>query len=64
MWRLLEEIFEELGLPYFRQGSLQSEGDYPSPSFYTFWNIDERFVADYDNKPHEGICMGDIQLYE
>lgn len=63
MWKLLEEIFEELGIPYFRQGSLQSEGDYPSPSFYTFWNIDERFVADYDNRPHMKIYTWAIYSY-
>lgn len=51
MWKLVEEIFEELGLPYFRQGSLAPDAPYPSPSFYTFWCLDERFVADYDNRP-------------
>ena len=41
MWELLESIFNELGLPYFRQGSLSQDGDYPYPSFYTFWNVSE-----------------------
>ena len=51
MWRLVEEIFEELGLPYFRQGSLAPDEPYPSPSFYTFWNLDEVGAVYYDNRP-------------
>lgn len=63
MWKLLEEIFEELGLPYFRQGSLAEDAPYPSPSFYTFWNLDERFVSNYDNRPHMKIYAWAIYSY-
>lgn len=63
MWKLLEEIFEELGTPYFRQGSLAEDAPYPSPSFYTFWNVEERFTADYDNKPNMKIYVWAIYSY-
>lgn len=63
MWKLLEEIFEDLGLPYFRQGSLAEDAPYPSPSFYTFWNLREQFVTDYDNKPHMKIYAWAIYSY-
>lgn len=51
MWSVLESIFEELCLPYFRQGSLAPDEPYPSPSFYTFWNLDEAGAVYYDNRP-------------
>ena len=51
MWKLIEEIFEGLGLPYFRQGSLAPDTPYPSTSFYTFWNLDEAGAVYYDNRP-------------
>ena len=63
MWKLLEEIFEDLKLPYFRQGSLAKPEDYPSPSFYTFWNIDERYAHLYDNKPAVKIYVWGIYSY-
>ena len=44
----LFEIFEKLGLPYFRQGSL-SDDNYPN-SFFTFWNIDTPSDCFYDNE--------------
>lgn len=44
----LFELFDEIGLPYFRQGSLSDE-DY-EPSFFTFWNIDTPPDSHYDNK--------------
>lgn len=46
----LFELFEEIGLPYFRQGSLSDE-DY-QPSFFTFWNIDTPESEFYDNEAH------------
>lgn len=46
----LFELFEEIGLPYFRQGSMSDE-DY-QPSFFTFWNIDTPQDAHYDNELH------------
>lgn len=44
----LFELFEEIGLPYYRQGSL-SDKDY-KPAFFTFWNIDTPQDSHYDNK--------------
>lgn len=46
----LFELFEEIGLPYFRQGSMSDE-DY-QPSFFTFWNIDTPQDQHYDNELH------------
>lgn len=44
----LFELFEEIGLPYFRQGSMSDE-DY-QPSFFTFWNVDTSPLKHRDNK--------------
>ena len=46
----LFELFEEFGLPYYRQGSLADE-DY-NPSFFTFWNIDTPQDSHYENALH------------
>lgn len=54
----LFELFEEIGLPYFRQGSLSDE-DYP-PDFFTFWNIDTPNDSFYDN--HETRYIPYIQI--
>ena len=43
----LFDLFDEIGLPYFRQGSM-SDKDY-QPSFFTFWNIDTPSDSFYDN---------------
>ena len=44
----LFKLFGEMGLPYFRQGSLSDE-DY-QPSFFTFWNIDTPNLRHRDNR--------------
>jgi hypothetical protein len=44
----LFSLFDEIGLPYFRQGSM-SDKDY-KPSFFTYWNIDTPTDSYYDNK--------------
>lgn len=54
----LFELFEEIGLPYFRQGSLSDE-DY-KPSFFTFWNTDTVNDSFYDDKEHRYI--EDVQI--
>lgn len=41
-------LFEEIGLPYHRQGSLANQ-EYP-PSFFTFWNVDTPPTKHRDNK--------------
>ena len=43
----LFELFKQIGLPYFRQGSM-SNVEYPK-SFFTFWNIDTPFIKFRDN---------------
>ena len=43
----LFDLFEEIKLPYFRQGSL-ADKDYP-PSFFTFWNVDSPPTKHRDN---------------
>ena len=47
-WQIIESIFEELGYPYLRQGSLASANDYPE-TFYTFWNVADYPVMNYDD---------------
>jgi predicted lipase len=43
----LFDLFDEIGLPYFRQGSMSDE-EY-APSFFTFWNIDSPNLQIRDN---------------
>lgn len=54
----LFDLFEEIGLPYFRQGSLTDE-DY-QPSFFTFWNINTTNDSFYDN--HETRYIEYVQV--
>lgn len=54
----LFDLFTEIGLPYFRQGSLSDE-DY-QPSFFTFWNIDTPNDSFYDN--HETRYIEYVQV--
>ena len=46
----LFSLFEEIGYPYFRQGSM-SDADY-RPTFFTFWNLDTPAESHYDNELH------------
>lgn len=57
----LFDLFDEIGLPYFRQGSLSDE-DYP-PSFFTFWNIDTPNDSFYDNKENSFIPYIQVGFY-
>ena len=57
----LKELFKEIGLPYFRQGSLSDE-DY-QPSFFTFWNINTPNDSFYDNKETRYIERVQIGFY-
>lgn len=54
----LFDLFEEIGLPYYRQGSLSDE-EY-KPSFFTFWNIDTPNDSFYDN--HETRYIEYVQV--
>lgn len=44
----LFDLFDSIGLPYHRQGSLANR-EYP-PSFFTFWNVDTQPTKHRDNK--------------
>lgn len=57
----LFNLFEEIGLPHFRQGSLSDE-DY-QPSFFTFWNIDTPNDSFYDNAEHRFIEVVQVGFY-
>ncbi|MGN0804272.1 MAG: hypothetical protein ACI4MS_02705 [Candidatus Coproplasma sp.] len=57
----LFELFDEIGLPYYRQGSL-SDADY-QPSFFTFWNIDTPNDSFYDNAEHRYIEYVQVCFY-
>lgn len=57
----LFNLFDEIGLPYFRQGSL-SDADY-KPSFFTFWNIDTPNDSFYDNSEHRYIEYVQVGFY-
>lgn len=57
----LFSLFEEIGLPYFRQGSM-SDKDY-KPDFFTFWNIDTPNDSFYDNESRRYIEYIQIGFY-
>lgn len=57
----LFDLFEEIGLPYHRQGSLSDE-DY-NPSFFTFWNIDTPNDSFYDNRATRYIPYIQVGFY-
>lgn len=63
MWCKLEEVFEKLGVPYYRQGSFSSEDDYEDTSFFTFWNPNTEEGAFYDDKSHKAIWHWNIFYY-
>lgn len=54
-------LFDEIGLSYFRQGSMSDE-DY-KPSFFTYWNIDTPNESFYDNAEHSFITHAQIGFY-
>lgn len=57
----LFDLFEEIGLPYYRQGSMSDE-DY-KPSFFTFWNHDTPEDSFYDNMATREIPFVQIGFY-
>lgn len=57
----LFDLLEEIGLPYFRQGSLTDE-DY-QPSFFTFWNVDTTNDSFYDNRERRYIEYVQVGFY-
>lgn len=57
----LFNLFDEIGLPYFRQGSL-SDDTYPS-SFFTYWNISTDNNLTYDNTEHRYVERVMVYFY-
>jgi hypothetical protein len=60
----MEELFallDEIGYPYFRQGSM-SDKDY-KPEFFTYWNIDTTNDSFYDNNETRYIEYIQVGLY-
>lgn len=62
MWETLEKIFDEIGLPYFRQGSF-SETDKLPDSFFTFWNVATLDNSYYNNNNIRTIYEWAIYFY-
>ena len=57
----LFKLFEEMGKPYFRQGSM-SDRDY-APEFFTFWNVDTPNLQIRDNKVKSFVEFVQIGYY-
>ena len=57
----LFELFNKLGLPYFRQGTLSTD-NYPE-SFFTFDNFSTTFQAYYDNSNWKEIVKVQVGFY-
>lgn len=57
----LFSLFEEIGLPYFRQGGISDE-EY-EPEFFTYWNINTSNISFYDNVEHRYIIYIQIGYY-
>ncbi len=51
MWSKLQEVFDYLALPYYRQGSL-ADGEETPDAYYTFWNTASADLSHYDNNAH------------
>lgn len=62
MWSKLEEVFEEIQLPYSRQGSYE-EGEELPTSFFTFWNADSNGASYYDNGCHRTEWFWYVYFY-
>jgi hypothetical protein len=62
MWEKLEPIFQELELPYSRQGSYEEDEDLPE-SFFTFWNMNTPESGFYDNHAHKAVWFWAVYFY-
>lgn len=62
MWSELEAVFNELKLPYSRQGSYESDAEFPE-SFFTFWNFNTPESGWYDNESHKTIWVWYVYFY-
>lgn len=54
-------LFESMGYPYFRQGSLTDE-TYPN-SFFTFWNYATPNLSFYDNQERRYVERIQVCFY-
>lgn len=54
-------LFDEMGLPYYRQGSMSDE-EY-APSFFTFWNIDSPNLQIRDNDARSFVEYVQVGFY-
>lgn len=59
---LLFEVLEKTGYPYFLQGSLAEDEEYPD-HFFTFWNNDSSDVGHYDNKATSMVYDWELNFY-
>lgn len=57
----LFDLFDEIGLPYFRQGSM-SDADY-QPDFFTYFNIDTVNASFYDDRETRYIVYVQVGFY-
>lgn len=62
MTKLLSDVFDSIGLKYYRQGSLTKDLRLPS-TYFTYWNVDSPF-ADYgDNRNHSEVHQYYVYCY-
>lgn len=59
MIKKLEEAFEKMGVPYYRQGSYGGNEE----SYFTFWNIRTPEKQFYDNAPHGAEWKWAVYFY-
>lgn len=62
MWDKLQEVFEEINLPYSRQGSYV-EGRKLPDSFFTFWNADTNGLFHYDDETYKTQWFWYVYFY-
>lgn len=62
MFNLLEEIFQELGYEYVRQGSFEEDDTIP-PSYFAYWNNDSPLQSHYNNESHRAVWRWTIYFY-
>lgn len=62
MWEKLEQVFEEIGLPYSRQGTYEQDEKLPD-TFFTFWNDSATEQSYYNNKPIKCVWEWSIFFY-
>lgn len=62
MWSKLENVFEQIGLDYSRQGSYSDNSEYPE-SFFTFWNFDTPEEGFYDNEAKRTVWFWQVYYY-